>query len=143
MSKLITPRGIRNNNPGNIKIGSSDWNGKIPVEENTDGTFEQFSEMRLGVRAMTKLIGNYIKRGNAMTLQTIIEKYAPSSENNTNAYVQSVAKRAQINPDDLAVNWYNNMDDVSRFIDAMIYHENGRKVDMKTIEEGVILSGVL
>lgn len=57
------PRGIRNNNPGNIKIGSSQWQGKIPVAQNTDGTFEQFSSFPLGARAMIKLLKNYINQG--------------------------------------------------------------------------------
>ena len=142
-TKIMKPRGIRNNNPGNIKKGSSAWQGKVAHSENTDGVFEQFQEMKFGVRAMTKLIGNYIKNSPSMTLIGIISKYAPSSENNVSAYVESVAKRANINPNDRVVNWYNNMDDVSRFIDAMIYHENGRKVDMETIKEGINLSGVL
>ncbi|MCA9329527.1 hypothetical protein KDA11_02695, partial [Candidatus Saccharibacteria bacterium] len=35
-----TPRGIRNNNPGNIRISNNQWRGKIPVSQNTDGSFE-------------------------------------------------------------------------------------------------------
>jgi hypothetical protein len=58
-----TPRGIRNNNPGNLKIGNSPWQGKIPVSQNTDGTFEQFSTFPLGTRAMIKLLKNYILQG--------------------------------------------------------------------------------
>lgn len=43
----MLPRGIRNNNPLNIKIGN-DWKGEVP---NTDGTFEQFESMEYGLRA--------------------------------------------------------------------------------------------
>lgn len=57
------PRGIRNNNPGNLKIGSSPWQGKIPISQNTDGTFEQFVSFPLGARAMIKLLSNYINQG--------------------------------------------------------------------------------
>ncbi len=139
----MKPRGIRNNNPGNIRISKSGWTGKIPVEQNTDGAFEQFIEMKYGVRAMVKLIHNYIFKKNVKDLHGIISKYAPSSENNVEAYVQSVAKNSKINPHDSAANWYNNVDDVSRFIDAMILHENGRRVGMGTIKEGITLAEVL
>lgn len=57
------PRGIRNNNPGNIKIGSSNWQGKIPIENNTDGVFEQFQSFPYGARATIKLLQNYIAQG--------------------------------------------------------------------------------
>lgn len=57
------PRGMRNNNPGNLKIGNSPWQGKIPVSQNTDGTFEQFTSFPLGARAMIKLLINYINQG--------------------------------------------------------------------------------
>lgn len=56
------PRGIRNNNPGNIKIGNSAWQGKIQAA-NTDGTFEQFVSFPYGARAMIKLLQNYIGMG--------------------------------------------------------------------------------
>ena len=52
------PRGIRNNNPGNLRISGNAWQGKIPTSQNTDGAFEQFSYYVYGVRAMIKLIGN-------------------------------------------------------------------------------------
>jgi hypothetical protein len=138
--RIMKPRGIRNNNPGNIRKGSSPWTGKIPHSKNTDKAFEQFKEMRYGVRAMAKLIHNYVFKYDVKDLHGIISKYAPSSENNVEAYVQSVAKNSKINPHDNAANWYNNIDDVSRLLDAMILHENGKRVEMSTIKEGVELA---
>jgi hypothetical protein len=38
-SEKFIPRGIRNNNPGNIKKNSVDWNGLVPEDEQTDNTF--------------------------------------------------------------------------------------------------------
>ncbi|MCC7224965.1 MAG: hypothetical protein IT273_14655 [Chitinophagales bacterium] len=83
------PRGMRNNNPGNIRIGTSDWIGKIPIVQNTDGEFEQFEYYKYGVRALMVLLRTYINQGHD-TIHKIISKYAPSSENNTNAYINSV-----------------------------------------------------
>src|ERR1700741_2538170 len=55
-----TNRGLKNNNPGNIHITSQSWKGKIPKTLNTDGSFEQFTEKHWGVRAMTRIIKNWI-----------------------------------------------------------------------------------
>lgn len=91
------PRGIRNNNPGNIRISPNNWLGKVPVNQNTDGAFEQFTARIYGVRAMVKLIQNYISQGNN-TIQKIISKWAPASENPTQAYISFVSQRTGINP---------------------------------------------
>lgn len=90
----ITPtannRGIRNNNPGNIKFSSSNaWQGKIAMTQNTDAidpsdgqpTFEQFSSYPYGVRAIIYLIKNsYIPNG-FNTLAKIIQRYANTTGN--------------------------------------------------------------
>lgn len=89
-------RGIRNNNPGNLRISSNEWQGKIPISQNSDGSFEQFETWVLGLRAMIKLIRNYIGNGYD-SINKIVNRYAPSSDgNNTNAYINSVVKETGI-----------------------------------------------
>lgn len=117
------PRGMRNNNPGNIRIGVSPWTGKVPIAQNTDGAFEQFVLYKWGVRAMIKLIRNYIAGGNN-TIVKIINKYAPSSENNTTAYINNVAQKSGVNPN--AVLNANDFNLLQLIIIAMAHHENGR-----------------
>jgi hypothetical protein len=102
-------RGLKNNNPGNLRIGSSAWMGKIPKSQNSDGSFEQFETWVYGVRAMTKLIRNYIK-GGTNTINKIINKYAPPSDgNNTNRYIAflvgetGILANKPIDPDDKTV----------------------------------------
>lgn len=91
------PRGIRNNNPGNLVITSIPWQGKIPVSQNTDGHFEQFTSVAYGIRAMALDIMNDINKG-LNTLQALIYEYAPPHENNTQAYIDSVATQTGISP---------------------------------------------
>lgn len=86
---MIT-RGIRNNNPFNIKLCSNRWKGKIPNKENKDGVFEQFVSMRYGLRAGTHLIRNYINRYNLHRVSDIINRFAPSNENKTENYISFV-----------------------------------------------------
>lgn len=84
-----TTRGLRNNNPGNIRKTSNAWSGKIPHSQNTDGAFEQFHDVRWGIRAIMIDLRSKINQGNN-TIAKIITKYAPASENNTVNYINSV-----------------------------------------------------
>lgn len=88
-TKSKLPRGIRNNNPLNIRIGNN-WQGE--VAKPTDLQFEQFTEMKYGVRAAFKLLHNYIERYKLNTIEKIVRRWAPSSENNTEAYIKHVCE---------------------------------------------------
>lgn len=84
------PRGIRNNNPGNLIKTSIPWNGKIPNDKNTDGRFEQFEAPEYGVRALIKDLMSDFKKGKT-TVAALIKEFAPIRENNTKAYIKSVS----------------------------------------------------
>ena len=92
----VLPRGIRNNNPGNIRITNNQWRGKIPIERNTDGAFEQFESMDFGVRAAILNLRSYFDRG-LNTVEKIVNTWAPPSENNTSGYMGFVESCAGIN----------------------------------------------
>lgn len=77
-------RGIRNNNPGNIRISQNKWQGKVPTDQNTDGAFEQFSAMKYGIRALYRLLITYLGYG-LQTVDEIIDRYAPSGDNSEQA----------------------------------------------------------
>ena len=85
----MIPRGIRNNNPLNIRHNPRNkWKGL--KKEQTDKAFCQFENMRMGVRAAFIIMINYVKQG-YNTPRKIIRRWAPPSENNTEGYVNSVA----------------------------------------------------
>lgn len=91
--KKKEPRGIRNNNPLNIRKGSS-WKGERPVQ--TDPAFEEFISMEYGIRAGLRLIRNHINgfkgtRPKMNTLKKLISVWAPPTENATSNYVEFVA----------------------------------------------------
>ena len=50
------PRGIRNKNPGNIKLGT-DWDGL--ADEQSDPVFCVFKEAVWGIRALVKILLTY------------------------------------------------------------------------------------
>jgi hypothetical protein len=95
---MALSRGIRNNNPGNLIITPIAWQGKIPIPQNTDKKFEQFSSMELGIRAMFKDLINDINKGKN-TVRKLINEYAPPSENNTAQYIKDVCQSIGVQPD--------------------------------------------
>ncbi|EAA6551606.1 structural protein [Salmonella enterica subsp. diarizonae] len=119
---MNTPRGIRNNNPGNIRWGD-DWKGLVPKSQRTDKDFCQFITPEYGIRAMIVILRNYQRKHDLNTINGIISRWAPTNENNTQAYIDSVAKATDTAPDQII-----HTDD-SRFmmklLQAIIRHENG------------------
>ena len=85
-------RGIRNNNPLNIRHSADHWQG-ARIEQ-TDPSFVQFQSMAYGYRAAWKVLESYWKHfkhhRQPFTVQNIIHRWAPPSENDTDAYVRTV-----------------------------------------------------
>jgi len=112
------PRGIRNNNPGNLRTDA--FAGTVGVD--ADG-YGKFTTPEAGIRAMAKnLIVQQDKHG-LNTVEDIITKYAPPTENNTAAYISSVAGAMGVGPADKL-----NMKDpatLQKMMGAMIKQENG------------------
>lgn len=86
------PRGIRNNNPGNIRHGAN-WHGLNPDGRKIDPAFCVFTTSVAGIRALAKVLINYKRIHGLNTVRQIISRYAPPNENQTTAYIQSVAKQ--------------------------------------------------
>jgi len=86
-------RGIRNNNPLNIRKGVSRWRGMLPADEQTDGAFVRFIGMEYGFRAAFVLMGNYITRHGCNTIEKIVSRWAPKADgNNTDKYINDVCR---------------------------------------------------
>lgn len=84
-------RGIRNNNPGNLQQTTIPWEGKVPLSKNTDSRFEQFIELRYGIRAKMRDIITDITKGKN-TITKLISEFAPDFENDTASYIANVAR---------------------------------------------------
>ena len=118
---VMASRGIRNNNPGNIRHGGSKWVGMSKTQN--DPAFVQFVAPEYGIRALGILLRNYWRRYRLNTVRLIINKYAPGTENDTAAYIADVANRLGVSPD-------TPLDMTSpavirALIDAITWHENG------------------
>jgi hypothetical protein len=131
-----TPRGERNNNPGNIRLSATRWQGQV---DGTDPAFVTFDTPESGIRALAKLLKNYQTIHGLRTVRGIINRYAPPSENNTSAYVAAVSAALGVSPD--AAIDLNNAGTLQQLVAAVITHENGRNTyAASTIAAGVALA---
>lgn len=86
----MSTRGIRNNNPANIRRGCN-WKGL--AETQTDKEFCQFTTMTWGVRALLITLRTYVVKHHLHTVREIITRWAPPSDgNNTEKYIEFVEK---------------------------------------------------
>lgn len=125
-----TPRGIRNNNPLNIRIGNT-WLGEVPNP--TDSDFEQFVAVKYGLRAGFCILRRYIRRYKRNTVRKIVTAWAPSSENNTERYIQLVCKFGCLDPD-VEIRFEDSLTMCS-LVQAMARVEVGEVIPLQTIED--------
>lgn len=127
----IVPRGIRNNNPLNIRIGNT-WLGER--NNPTDPEFEEFVSMEYGLRAAFLILRRYIRRYKKDTVPSIVSTWAPASENNTQRYIDVVCRRSGIGPD--AHILFEDAVTMCKMVEAMAFVECGQPIDGKKIELG-------
>ncbi|TXH52795.1 MAG: hypothetical protein E6Q97_14880 [Desulfurellales bacterium] len=89
-------RGFNLNNLGNIRKSDTAWQGKV---DSTDDEFEQFATPEDGLRAMMKNLQTYQSKYGDKSLREVLNRYAPSTENDTDGYIQFVADRTGVDPD--------------------------------------------
>jgi hypothetical protein len=118
-SEKLLPRGIRNNNPGNIKLGTN-WDGLS--DEQNDDVFCQFKEPVWGIRALMRILLTYRFNHNIRTIEKIIDRWAPPSENNTEAYIAFVCRYTDRLPDEILD---NSIEHYLPVVKAIIQMENG------------------
>ena len=96
---MSLPRGIRNNNPLNIRRSKDQWKGLADAQ--TDRAFCQFETLEYGWRAAFYLLTRtYYHKYRLYTIRTIIRRWAPPGENNTEAYIANVSRLTGIDPDE-------------------------------------------
>lgn len=124
------PRGIRNNNPLNIRIGNT-WLGEVPNP--TDSDFEQFVHVKYGLRAGFCILRRYIRRYKRNTVRKIVTAWAPSSENNTERYIELVCKFGCLDADEEI--HYEDSLTMCSLVQAMARVEVGETIPLQVIED--------
>lgn len=134
---MSVARGIRNNNPGNIDYSPiNNWKGQLKVDKTIESRFCRFDSPENGIRALGKLLQTYQRKHGLKTVKDIIGRWAPATENNTNAYVKSVEAftgtkpGSEIDLKDAAI--------LKGMIKAIIRHENSNyEYPESVLTEGV------
>ncbi|WP_411959432.1 structural protein P5 [Pseudomonas sp. s4] len=143
---MTTPRGVRNNNPGNIDFNPrNSWQGQLGVEVGVaKPRFARFDSPENGIRALGKLLINYRGKDGmpgvgGKGIDTVLEtinRWAPSNENDTQAYAGAVAKRLGVRTTDPI-----NIKDPATLrgmVVSIIIHENGgNPYKAEVIDEGI------
>jgi hypothetical protein len=149
-----TTRGFLNNNPGNMdRATGAPWQGEIrdtvdarltefQRKELTSGRFAVFTSPEWGIRALAKNLFAYRDRLNRRTVREIINTWAPPVENDTGAYVNVVAKRVGVGPNEpIDLRDYKTL---HALVSAIIIHEcAGMPYKGDEIDEGLRLAGVV
>lgn len=126
-------RGLRNNNPGNIRINGDKFQGEVIPSR--DKAFKQFASAAYGYRAVFKILRNYSMKYSLKTLRQMIRRWAPPEDNNdTEAYIKAVSDSAKIFPD--APVDVNNEDVMCRIVAGMSRVENGVPAEMGDVRAG-------
>ncbi len=129
----MLPRGLRNNNPGNIRKSADLWAGEVCPS--TDAEFCQFQTMAHGYRAMFVILNNYQRRHGLTTLRQMISRWAPPEDNNhTEAYIAAVCRETGIDPDSRITT--TNRDVMIPVVSAMSRVENGCPADYAEVQKG-------
>ena len=91
-------RGLENNNPGNIRQSKVRYKGE--VRPSRDPAFKQFESLAWGYRAIFVLLHTYRVRHGLRSIREMISRWAPPSENRTEAYIRAVSADTGIGPDE-------------------------------------------
>lgn len=131
IAKVNLPRGIRNNNPLNIRRGSH-WLGLS--ESQNDPEFCQFNTMTFGVRAAFRLLRTYILDRKWNTIRMIISHWAPAAENDTERYINEVCRLTGL-ADNYVISYYDR-EVMTSIFNAMCQVENGQRLPTHTVLNG-------
>lgn len=126
----MATRGIRNNNPGNIRVSKDQWEGMT----GDDGAFVIFDSPESGVRALGKNLLSYGRQGYD-SIEKIINRWAPPNENDTQAYIDSVVAATGI-PATQSLD-LSNPDTLSSLAQAISFHETGSRYNPEVYQKGV------
>jgi hypothetical protein len=132
MGKQAIPRGLRNNNPGNIRANNDLFQGEVRPSRDKD--FKEFDTPAYGYRAMFVMLRNYKKNRGCDTIRKMINRWAPPVENHTDNYVMAVAAAAGISPDAEVDTRDGEL--MMKIVAGMSRVENGRDADMNDVKAG-------
>ena len=123
-------RGLRNNNPLNIRHSAEQFQGEI---KGKDKSFKTFTSLPYGYRAGFVILGTYLSQG-LNTIEKIITHWAPSTENDTESYIKNVEKWSGV-PRCKVLTGADGADYIL-IVAAMCFVVNGQNADISVVRTG-------
>ena len=115
---------INKNNPFNIRYNAANrWIGLIGNHKG----FCEFSDLSYGIRAAAYILMVSYRRKGYVSYKDLIGRWAPSSENDTKAYLNFICKTLNVLPDSEPKNVY----DYARLLVRIAYYESSFVLDLK------------
>lgn len=139
MTKIEHSRGMRNNNPGNLRRTKDPWQGL--AEQQIDDEFFVFKSPIYGIRALARTLISYQDDHDLRTIGQIINRWAPTNENDADAYIKDVCTKTGFATDEtLDMHAY---EDLKPVLLAIIGHENGQQpYTASQVDKALVLAGV-
>lgn len=132
-------RGIRNNNPLNLRRSADKWQGLAATQP--DAEFFTFKDMTYGIRAGARVLIKYYDSYGLDTIDGIIRRWAPKTENDTQAYIKLVSDETGNSPE-LKLDLHK-FSDLFPLVKAMLKEECGANACTDAqITKGLVLAGV-
>lgn len=130
--KARMARGLKNCNPGNIRRSATRYKGEVHPSRDLD--FKEFSSLPWGYRAVFVLLHTYRVRYGLQSVEEMITRWAPPSENRTGQYVRYVAEAVGVAPGDAI----ETLDEgaMLSFAAAVSEVENGEPACMEEVRAG-------
>ena len=129
----MKPRGLRNNNPLNIRHSADNFQGEI---KGNDKSFKTFSSLPYGYRAGFVILGTYLSQG-LNTIEKIIAHWAPPTENDTESYITHVERWSGVTRNKVLT--ASSGADFILIVAAMSFVENGQNADISAVQAGFTL----
>jgi hypothetical protein len=126
----MNPRGIRNNNPLNIRHSADNFQGEI---KSTDKAFKTFISLPYGYRAAFVTLATYHSRG-WNTIEKKVTRWAPPNENNTSGYIANAEKWSGVSRQKVLT--LADGGDYIMIVAAMSFIENGKNADISEVRAG-------
>lgn len=140
------PRGLRNNNPGNIEYNpKTKWQGLSNPPVEPEGRFARFKDPVYGIRAIARTLITYFDKHDCDTVMKVLSRWAPAVENDTKSYARAVAFDLGCGVNDpIDVHEYRVL---RALVCGIIEHENGLQSYKEAytdaqIDKALVLAGV-
>lgn len=124
--------GLKNNNPGHIRLSPISYMGEVVPSGNV--AFKQFKSIDWGYRAIFVVLHTYKIRYGLDTLEGMIQRYAPPTENDTRRYIEFVSYRSGLAKDEKLDTL--SAETMKPIVTAISRMENGIEADPREIDKG-------